>query len=201
MRTAIIVAAVVSILVSSAVAQSHPSSDETADAITKMRDDMIDAFHKGDLDRLLSHVTTDVVVTWQNGEVSHGPGEIRAYYTKMMTGPNRVVQHVTASPTVEGRHSNGDWSVSWGNMNDRFVLTDGRELALDSRFTAVLLKGNGEWKVQAFHLSTDAFGGAILKTAIATTAKWVGFGAGGAGLIVGLMVGAVWGRKQRGAKP
>jgi hypothetical protein len=119
----------------------------------------------------------------------------------MMSGPDRIVKSVSASPVVEGRHAHGDWTVSWGHMSDRFTLMDGRELALDSRFTAVLARVDGTWKLHAIHLSTDAFGGVIVKTAIASTAKWVGLGAGGGGLVLGLVIGLVWGRRRRRAEP
>lgn len=177
------------------------AGDDVSAQIAIMRDAMVDAFNKGDLDRLLLHTTPDVVVTWQNAEVSHGVAEVRAYHARMMSGPDRIVHSVSASPTVEGRDVHGDWVVSWGRMNDRFVLTDGRDLALDSRFSAVLVKDGGAWKVREIHLSTNAFGGAIVQAAIATTAKWTGLAAGGGGLLVGLIVGRVWSRRKGPAAP
>jgi hypothetical protein len=83
-------------------------------------------------------------------------------------------------------------------MNDHFSLNDGRELNLDSRFTAVLWKSDGVWKVHGFHLSTDAFHGAILKAAITTVMKWTAIIAGGVALVVGLATGFVLGRRRRG---
>src|SRR5689334_21757485 len=121
-----------------AVAQTtQPVSDEDPlQAINHLRTELVDAFNKGDDDRLLSHLDPDVVVTWQNGEVCRGPQAVRAYYNKMMTGPDKRVEKVSADPKVDDRHVYGDWAVSWGKMNDHFVLTDGSQLALDSRFTA-----------------------------------------------------------------
>ncbi len=203
MRPVLISALLVATVVAPAFAQATaPAVDEVVESydvsaqIAIMRDAMVDAFNKGDLDRLLSHTTPDVVVTWQNAEVSHGAAEVRAYHARMMSGPDRIVQSVTASPTVEGRDVHGDWVISWGRMNDRFVLTDGRDLALDSRFSAVLVKAEGAWKVREIHLSTNAFGGAIVQAAIATTAKWTGLAAGGGGLLVGLVVGRVWSKRK-----
>ena len=38
-----------------------------------------------------------MVVTWQNGEVSHGTAGVRAYYDKMMKGDRPVVKQVTCA--------------------------------------------------------------------------------------------------------
>lgn len=210
MRPVLIPSLLLTTVTAGALAQSTPSepppappaaspaapTDDVSAQIASMRDGMVDAFNKGDLDRLLSHATPDVVVTWQNAEVSHGAAEVRAYHTKMMSGDNRIVKSVTASPVVEGRNVHGDWAVSWGAMNDRFILTDGRDLALNSRFSAVLVKSENAWKVHEIHLSTDAFGGAIVRAAVTTTAKWTGLAAGSGGIVIGLVAGKAWGRRK-----
>src|SRR5262245_65744305 len=82
-------------------------------AIASMRTELVDAFNKGDVDRLISHLDPDIVITWQNGEVSRGPDGVKAYYNKMMTGENRIVQKLSAEPVVDDRHIYGDWAVSW----------------------------------------------------------------------------------------
>ena len=79
------------------VAADDPAHNE----LRALRDDVLDAFNKKDLDRLLSHVHPNVAVTWQNGEVSRGRDGIRAYYKKMMEGPDRVVDSVTAKAEVD----------------------------------------------------------------------------------------------------
>lgn len=204
MRSVLVAMALGASSVGVAQAQGVPppaaASDDVGPAIDALRNDMVDAFNKGDVDRLLSHLTPDAIVTWQNGEVSHGTNEVRAYNSKMMSGPDRVVKSISASPVVEGRRVHDDWAFSWGHMNDTFSLMDGRELTLDSRFSAVLVRADGGWKVSEFHLSTDAFHGAIIKSAIMTTAKRIGLIGGSAALIAGVAIGFGLGRR-RTAKP
>src|SRR5205085_11953687 len=53
-----------------------------------MRQGVVDAVNKNDVDRLLTYLDKDVVVTWMNAEVSKGPEGVRAYFDKMMKGPN-----------------------------------------------------------------------------------------------------------------
>jgi ketosteroid isomerase-like protein len=158
---------------------------EADQEITKLREGLLDSFNHGDMDRLLTYLDTNVVVTWQNGEVCEGPAAVKAYYERMMKGDHPVVLKVSADPKVLGRHVQGDWAVSWGNLNDHFVLTDGRDLPLNSRFTATEVKRGDHWVVSAFHVSVNAFDNPILALALKKTVMY--------GAVGGLIIGAVFG--------
>jgi ketosteroid isomerase-like protein len=174
------------------------TSDDPTQAITLLRQELIDSFNKGDVDRLLSHLDPEVVITWQNAEVCRGPAQVRAYYDKMMTGPERRVENVSSDPQVDGRQIYGDWAVSTGAMNDRFVLTDGSDLAMNSRFTATIARRGNVWKVSSFHVSVNAFENPILGIAARKAGGW----SLTIGLIVGLLIGLIAGmlmkRRRRG---
>ena len=176
------------------------TSDDPTQAINLLRLELIDSFNQGDLDRLLSHLDPDVVITWQNAEVCRGPAEVRAYYDKMMTGPERRVDKVSADPKVDDRHVYGDWAVSWGSMNDHFVLTDGSDLNMNSRFTATIARRGDTWKVTSFHTSVNAFENPILGYAAKKAGTW----ALTIGLVAGLLIGLIAGmlikrRRERAA--
>jgi ketosteroid isomerase-like protein len=185
-------------LAAQATRASVTEPDPTA-AITALRNELIDSCNKGDLPRLLSHLDDDVVVTWQNGEVCRGPAAVKAYYDKMMTGPNKIVAAIHADPKVIGRHVYGDWAVSWGEMNDHFTLTDGRDLPLNSRFTSTIARRGDAWKVTSFHVSVNAFDNPILGYAARKGATWAGVIAGVVGLLVGVLAGWVLARRRRKA--
>jgi ketosteroid isomerase-like protein len=170
-------------------AESAEPSDETMAAITKLREDLVDCFNKGDIDRLLSNLDPDVIVTWQNGEVCHGPDAVRAYYNRMMTGDKRVVRSIDSKPEVLGRQVHGDWAVSWGNLHEHFVLMDGSDLPFNSVFTATTVRHGDRWFVTAFHASVNAFDNPVLGLAVHKIALWCGAGGSLAGFAVGLVLG------------
>jgi ketosteroid isomerase-like protein len=173
------------------------TADDPTQAINLLRHELVESFNKGDLDRLLSHLDPDVVITWQNGEVCRGPAAVRAYYDKMMTGPQRRVEKVSADPKVDDRHVYGDWAVSWGSMNDRFVLTDGSDLAMNSRFTATIARRGDAWKVTSFQASVNAFENPILGYAAKKAGTWaLTIGLAG-GLLIGLIAGMLVTRRRR----
>src|SRR5262249_50289480 len=140
-----------------------------------------------DLDALLSFCHEDIVVTWQNAEVSRGREGVRAYYRKMMTGEQRVVDDLQANPTVDDRAIlfGENTAVSRGQMNDHYKLRDGTDFALNSRWSATLVKEDGKWLVASFHASTNAFDNDILRMVARKTTTVVG----GAALVLGLLLG------------
>jgi ketosteroid isomerase-like protein len=162
-----------------------------------MRDGLVDAFNKRDVDRVLSYLHPDIVVTWQNGEVSHGREGVRRYYEKMMVGPSSIVVDIKSNPQVESRKVyHGDTSVSYGAMNDWYKLRDGTEVNLNSRFSALLARQpDGKWLVTGFHASGDAFKGEVHNLYAKKAATKTALVAAPAGLVLGTIVG--WGLKKR----
>lgn len=179
--------------------QSPPPADEATAAITQLREGLIANFQKGDVDGLLHYVDPAVVVTWQNGEVCHGPEEVRAFYQRMMSGDHRVVRELKTDPEVLGRHVYGDWAVSWGNLHDHFVLNDGSDLPLNSVFTATIAKRGDRWLVVAFHTSVGAFDNPVLSLAEKKTGWWAGAGGAVLGLMLGIVLMTSWPSRKRAA--
>jgi ketosteroid isomerase-like protein len=173
-----------------ASSQNAPQAgDEVGAAITALREGLVSSFRKGDIDTLLTHLSPDVVVTWQNGEVCRGTEAVRAFHVKMMSGEKRIVKEIQSSPEILGRQVYGDWAVSWGNLHDHFLLMDGSDLPFNSVFTATVAKRGDRWLVTAFHVSVSAFENPVLGTAVKKSALWSGIGAGVLGVLGGLIIG------------
>jgi len=166
-----------------------PATNPALEEIGQMRQGLLDAFTKKDVDKMLTYLHPDIVITWQDGSVTKGKDEFKTYYAKMMTGPDAIVDSITATPVVEGRTINGDTAISFGHMGDTFKLKDGMEFHLDSRFSAWLVRDNGKWLVRGFHLSGNIFDNDVQKIYIRKTATWTGIAAGAIGLVLGLLIG------------
>ncbi len=80
-------------------------------------------------------------------------------------------------------------------MNDHFKLTDGRDLDMNSKFTATLARRGDEWKVSSFHLSVNAFDNSILRLVATKSATWAGGIAGVVALLIGVLIGRAMRRK------
>jgi hypothetical protein len=77
------------------------------------------------------------------------------------------------------------------------VLTDGRDFAVDTRWTAMLVKKGRRWLVAGFHASTNMFDNPVLHIAIRRTALWVGLVVGVGGLAAGFVAARLLRRRQR----
>jgi ketosteroid isomerase-like protein len=192
--------ALISVSFSAPAQVGASTNSEVEQAITQLREGLIDSFNHGDIDRLITYLDTNAVVTWQNGEVCEGPAAVKAYYERMMKGDHPVVSKVTSDPKVLGRHIQGDWAVSWGNLNDTFVLADGRELPLNSQFTATIAKRGDHWLVAAFHVSVNAFNNPIMVLAVKKISITVGIGGLVIGCVVGWVIASILRRFKSGAK-
>lgn len=172
--------------------------DPVHNELRALRDGVLDAFNKRDIDRLLTYVHKDAVVTWQNGEVSRGHEGIRDYYRKMMTGDHRVVESVDAKAEVDRLTTLfGDKNgLAAGSLAEDFHLTDGRQFHLDNRWTATVVKEDGRWQIAGLHISADVFHNPILEMAIKKTAWWVGGAALGVGLLLGIVIGRMLRRRR-----
>lgn len=168
-------------------------------AIALLRGELIDSFNKRDIDRLVSNLDPDVIVTWQNGEVCRGPQAVRDYYNRMIAGPDPVVVNFSSDPVVADRHVYGDWAISWGNLHDQYELKDGDKFTLNSLFTATIARRGDAWKVVSFHASINAFDNPILGIVAKKSAVWSGIIAAIVGVIVGVVAGRILGRRKPGA--
>lgn len=196
MKTIVFLLTVLTVHTAIVQAESIRRDEPTAE-ISRLREGLAESFRKGDVDKLLTYVDPDVVVTWQNAEVCRGREGVRAFYDRMMNGDKRIVREIKSDPVVLGRHVSDDWAVSWGNLNDHFVLMDGADLPFNSVFTATISKKGDQWFVTAFHVSVNAFDNPVLKTALRKTTTYVALAAGSAGLVVGLALGVLLRRQKR----
>ena len=130
--------------------------DPVHEELRTLRRQMIEAINKNDIDALLTHLDQNVVVTWMDARVSRGPQAVKEYLEKMTKGENRKVNSYKTEAEVDDlTHLYGDTGVATGKSRDQFVLTDGRDFEVNSRWTTTLVKRDGKWKVASFHASTD----------------------------------------------
>jgi ketosteroid isomerase-like protein len=175
-----------------AAQEKAPPEDPAHAKLRALRDEMLEAFNKRDVDGLLKHLHPDVVVTWQNGEVSRKHEGVRQYYQRMLLAPDSVVQSITI-PRLDvaelsilyGRGKDKDTAVAWGTMEDQYRLRDGMEFNLHSRWTVTLVNEGDAWKVVEAHLSGNVFENEVLYAAVKRTALWTGLIALPVGLVLG----------------
>ena len=173
------------------------TDDPAHEELRAFRKLVVEAIGSNDIEKLLPYLTDNVVVTWQNGEVSRGPEGVRKYYDRMMKGPSPVVKSLTSNP-VPDQLTNlfGDVGVAHGSSDDHFILNDGQEFDLKTVWSATVVKQNGAWKIASFHASTNMFDNAVLWLIVRKIAIWIGVGAGLVGIVLGAIIIGIAKRKK-----
>jgi ketosteroid isomerase-like protein len=188
-------AAVVSVLVVTSLCgqeQTPRPADPADEALRAVRDGMMKAFNERDVDGLLQYLHPNVVVTWQNSEVSRSPEQVREYFHRMLESPNRRVDTLTAEVQVDELAilygADKTTAVAYGTLGDRYRTRNGVELNLNSRWSATLVKNGDRWLIVNAHASGNLFRNDFLSFVLKTAAYWIGGIVGVAGIAVGILV-------------
>jgi uncharacterized protein (TIGR02246 family) len=185
------------------IVPAAPSEAEIAathEALRALAATLQDAMNKGDVDTIAANVDPNVVFTTMNSDVVRGRDGVKAYFAKMMTGPDAVVKHIDAKFDVDELTwlVAPDVGIAWGGSTGHYDLTDGTSFDVKARWTATVLRRDGKWVVGAFHYSSSMFDNPVIDAINAFTVR-AGVGIGAVVLLAGIGVGWMLGR--RGSRP
>jgi uncharacterized protein (TIGR02246 family) len=176
------------VLAQTAPAAPPPDEDAIHNEIRAIRDEIRAAIGKGDFDAIVPHLHPNVVFTPMNNEVCRGPEEVRAYFNRMLKGPDAVLKSIRFDMKVDRLTDlYGDTGLAFGDMDAVYTMRNGIELPVKTRWTCALVRQDGRWKIAAFQASPDAFDNPILLQK-SRAASFRGAGIGG---VVGLLVGLI----------
>jgi len=163
--------------------------------LRELREALTEAVIKNDIETQLKYVHDDVVTTWQNNQVARGEEGLRAFMEEMSVGDDRVFQGYRERPVSDDLaiFHNGDTAIAFGKSVPHYKYM-GKEFELENRWTATLVKTDGQWKIAAYHVSANVMDNPILDAALqsATIAAVVA-------LLTGLLIGVI-GTKLLGKK-
>jgi hypothetical protein len=151
------------------------------------------------IDRMVAQMDEKATVIWLNAEASRGHAEIKAYYRRMVGGPDSkeaILKKYTTTAKVAGpARFFGDVAVADGTMVDEFFPIRRDVFKLDSNWSVTCVKREGRWKVVHLHLSANVFNNPLLDE----VRQMVWYAAGG-GLLAGLILMFGLGRFTRSRK-
>lgn len=169
------------------------AADSAQAEIHALRERLLDAINKADFDRMAADLHPGVVITYQNAEVARGRDGVKAFQLRMTSGPDKVVGSFHADVKADDITilPGGTAAVSTGSSVETYKMTRGPDLTLNGRWTATLVKDNGQWLVASLHSSTDLF-----KSPLIAATKKAGVTASIGSILIGLIVGWLLGRKR-----
>jgi hypothetical protein len=175
------------------VLQPPPLDESTHQALREMRDKVVKSLNTGDIDAVLVHLHPNFVFTAMNGEVCRGRDALKPYFQRMMKDPGHIVESLSVNPTVDHLTDlyGGTAGVAYGSSVDHYKLVGGEDFAINARWTATLVKENGNWQIASFQSSANIFDNPLINKA--KTSLYL---VGGGGILAGVVLGWVLGRRR-----
>lgn len=168
-------------LFAGSVAIAQTPESEAAELATSLAE----SIGSGDFARAGTLLAPDVVVTFQNGDVSRGRDDVVKYANGMFNGQGALVQAYAGAPVVTGVATVDESTrVVTGTSTDRMTLSSGAPMVLETRWTATIARRDGAWKIASLHLSTN-----MLDNPIIEKMKTTSYLLGAFGLVMGITIG------------
>jgi ketosteroid isomerase-like protein len=148
---------------------------------------------------MLPVISQDIRATTINQEVISNRDEVTGYFNRWF-GPGGYLKklHMTLHPdALTELSADKSWGLVRGSGLETYTLADGRVFDMVTRWTAVMQRdSDGKWRLRSIHIGTNFLDNPILAAAKGALPK-VGFGAGGAGVIAGGLLGFFIGRRKK----
>lgn len=148
---------------------------------------------------LAQYFHENLTITTINQEVISTRAEIEPYFAKWF-GPDGYLK--TLRMSLEGDeltefYAEKSFGIVRGSGEEDYVLSDSRSFPMKTRWTATVIKDtDGQWRILTLHIGTDFLDNPILAAA-EESLKYIGIAGGAAGLVFGIFLMFLLGRRKR----
>jgi ketosteroid isomerase-like protein len=141
-------------------AEPPPSPDREADhaALRALLVDATKAFNAQDLEKLFTFFAKEFVFTTVDQTVITDLAAAKRHYERMLRQPDSRITGVSVEPSADvlTRFTGEASGYCYGKTRDTYVIrSTGRKVVTDGRWTAVVVKEEGRWKVAALHVGVN----------------------------------------------
>jgi ketosteroid isomerase-like protein len=175
---------------------AKPPEDPVHAELRTLRTNVVAAISQGDFERTLAYCHSNIVVTWQNGEVCRGHQGLREFFNRLGKEAFKGYK-VPPAPDELTIIYGEDTGISFGHTVASYHVL-GKDFDFTNRWTATLVKENGRWQLAGYQVAINALDNPLLNGA----KKGLYLGAGISG-VIGLLLGILLGqsRKRAAAQP
>lgn len=170
--------------------QSVSSEQTDLEQLRQLRETLTEAVIAGDVEKQVEFAVPDVVTIWQDNRVARGHDGLRELMSNIKPQGESIFQGYTERPSSDMVTvlPGGNTAIAYGQSIPHYKFL-GQEFDLENRWSATLLKTDGQWKIATYHVSGNLADNPLL-TAAKKSAYWIG----GIALVVGIVVGATGSR-------
>jgi ketosteroid isomerase-like protein len=167
-------------------------------ALRALRDKVATAIDKQDIKGLASCFAKDFAFTAVNQTVLTNEAQMQDFFDRMFKSSDALITGLKTEPTadIKTRFVDANTGVCYGSSKDTYTMKSGEVVEMNVRWSATVVKENGEWKVALAHVGADFLNNPVLDGAKALVKK-TGIGAGVGGLLAGGILGFMIGRCKK----
>lgn len=169
-------------------------------ALRALRDRVTTAIDKQDLKALSSCFAKEYAFTTVTQTVLTNEAQVQAFFDRMFRSDGALVTAMKTEPTADilTRFIDANTGICYGSTKDTYTMKSGKTVEMNLRWSATVVKENGEWKVALAHVGTDFLNNPVTE-GLTAFAKKVGIGAGLGGLLLGFLLCRIFGRRKQTA--
>lgn len=168
-------------------AETNREADHAA--LRQLRDKAAAAINNLDGKTLASCFAKEFVFTTVNQTVITNQTQFQEFFDRMFHSSDSLVTGMKTEATADilTRFIDENTGVCYGSTKDTYTLKSSEVVTMNNRWSATVVKENGEWKVALAHVGTDFMHNPVLDRA-AAFAKKLALGAGLGGLVLGILL-------------
>ncbi|HNY27996.1 MAG TPA: nuclear transport factor 2 family protein [Candidatus Sumerlaeota bacterium] len=165
---------IVYLAMNSMAQETGTENDREADhtALRTLLKEAAEALNNRELDKLTDCFTDNFVLTAVDQTVLTDRAAIKAYYEKMLCREDSPVSsfHVAPKAEILTQFVDTNTGYCYGTSEDIYtVRKNGRQVTMASRWTALVVKREGHWKIAAIHSGVNFLDNPVLT---ARTLPW-----------------------------
>ena len=134
-------------------------------ALRQLREDVMKAVSSQDMTVLGTFFAKEFVLTAVDQTVLTNREGMLAYYMRMFKDPNApiVKMDVTGDADILTRFTDANTGYCYGSSAATYTLKDGRVIKIKERWTGVVVKEEGAWKIAAVHIGVNFLDNPVLR--------------------------------------
>lgn len=157
-----------------------------------------EALNTGNFDAMAPFLHSQFTIVTVDNQKFTTLDAFRTYWNGLFKGEKRMLDKIETNPVADDltRFLAEDVGVTHGVSSDTYHFRDGDVRKMQVRWTAVVAREGGVWKLVKLHMSSNLLDNPVLD-AVRQTATRTAALAGGAALALGVLLGYLLGRRRR----
>lgn len=182
------------ILLASGLPVQAKANEQDQEQLRQLLKETRDAVNSRNVPALTALFAKGFSATMIDQSVVTTPQGMQAYFTKWFGGKQPFIKKLTIDPVADIKTQiyDGKFGIVRGRDSEAYQLSNGNSYTFKTRWTATVIKDNGQWKILTVHNATNFLHNPLLSA----TERTLYYSAGGAA-VLGLIFGFFLGRRRR----